>query len=582
MEDILNKMVLPQAKEVGGWFTELLFLLHMKEKPDTKNSRDQDSDQASDHAILPSHKSRQYRWSHVLSYLAVMGGFAFDNSHAPEKIPLPNKRARVTLTTTGILFLAKLEPDLIPDISEEQIRDKSKTNPLAKILTCLQALWFCAQVLSHLGQNLAVTLLELNTSAHALCALCVYFMWWNKPLDIVEPFSIDVQSDRAAALCAMFCYNFEGGFYHLCRFEGKPYQQHDLLQVRGRICLDLDELLQSPEQQESVNEQHVHDIQEQPEWRNLRYKNDEKRPYFFDKVELRAPNCSSLDYLLRYVNTIDFGSADVGRGNRRWPAYLLPLFFTIKERDVNLPYYDTLYHATLAVTSCVYGAWHLIAWGGPFRGRTEMVLWRGSAIGLATPTELSPPYLDIDTEAYMSASHLDGLLDNRGDGSSHLDSALAVNRVGVDTSTHLCSLAMVESARSEIVRFTTNELAPLRARLGQQILEVCFKLGKQVESLHAILSSFESDWDPESAGSYFDPALEEWLHCVKQVLVAMQAETESVALHSLDMDKDTRDDVVDGKTEEFLQCFYVRLVDHTDKMDDFLPIMILYAAPPST
>lgn len=32
-----------------------------------------------------------------------------------------------------------------------------------------------------------VSMLELNTFAHAICALIAYFLWWQKPLDIEEP-----------------------------------------------------------------------------------------------------------------------------------------------------------------------------------------------------------------------------------------------------------------------------------------------------------------------------------------------------------------------------------------------------------
>lgn len=134
-----------------------------------------------------------------------MGGFAFDNSHARDKIPFPDGRQRLILTVSGLVMLAKARPDMIPDISEDQIRDKSKTNALAKMMTIIQALWFCAQVLTRMGEGMAVSLLELNTFAHALCALVIFMIWWNKPLDVEEPFLIDVQGDREAELCAYFC-----------------------------------------------------------------------------------------------------------------------------------------------------------------------------------------------------------------------------------------------------------------------------------------------------------------------------------------------------------------------------------------
>ena len=38
-------------------------------------------------------------------------------------------------------------------------------------------------------------MLELNTFAHAICALAIYFAWWNKPLDVEEPVQLRVGSE---------------------------------------------------------------------------------------------------------------------------------------------------------------------------------------------------------------------------------------------------------------------------------------------------------------------------------------------------------------------------------------------------
>src|SRR5947207_12492831 len=88
--------------------------------------------------------SRYHPWTIVHSYYAAMGGFAIDTSIEKSNF-LPENRARLTLTPDGILFLAKKEPALIPDLSEEDISDKSKASGLAKAIVCLQTFWFCTQ-----------------------------------------------------------------------------------------------------------------------------------------------------------------------------------------------------------------------------------------------------------------------------------------------------------------------------------------------------------------------------------------------------------------------------------------------------
>ena len=35
--------------------------------------------------------------------------------------------------------------------------------------------------------HIPISLLELNTFGHAVCALLIYFLWWNKPFDVDYP-----------------------------------------------------------------------------------------------------------------------------------------------------------------------------------------------------------------------------------------------------------------------------------------------------------------------------------------------------------------------------------------------------------
>jgi hypothetical protein len=154
-----------------------------------------------------------------------MGGFAINiNLHSENKPPadsdnfLPQNETRLTLTPEGILFLAEMEPSLIPYISEESIRDKSKASGLAKTLVCLQTIWFCFQCITRLAFHLSICLLELNTFAHAICTLFIYMLWWDKPLDIVEPTLLSANDERARPLLALMCMKSKVGFLRKCYF----------------------------------------------------------------------------------------------------------------------------------------------------------------------------------------------------------------------------------------------------------------------------------------------------------------------------------------------------------------------------
>ncbi|PMD14720.1 hypothetical protein NA56DRAFT_536156, partial [Hyaloscypha hepaticicola] len=123
-------------------------------------------------------------WSLAQGFHAQMGGFALDTIRAyPQLLP----------ESSGYSFYRPL------NISKEDLQDKSKASGLAKALVCLQASWFCVQCLVRVGQALPVTLLEINTFAHSICALLVYSLWWDKPLDVEKPTYLPVQGIHAVS-----------------------------------------------------------------------------------------------------------------------------------------------------------------------------------------------------------------------------------------------------------------------------------------------------------------------------------------------------------------------------------------------
>ncbi|KAK5746853.1 hypothetical protein LTR17_000483 [Elasticomyces elasticus] len=152
---------------------------------------------------IKSENIRRHPWTVVHSHFALMGGFAIDLPKSDHNI-VPGNPDRIRLTVEGLKLMTSIDLKLLPDISREAIQDKSKASPLAKTIVCLQALWFCVQCITRLVQGLSISLLELNTFAHALCAFVIYGLWWNKPLDVEEPLLLQGDSlERVIAALAM-------------------------------------------------------------------------------------------------------------------------------------------------------------------------------------------------------------------------------------------------------------------------------------------------------------------------------------------------------------------------------------------
>ena len=116
-----------------------------------------------------------------------MGGFVFDleENCAVERDTFTAKHSRLTVTPRGMALLARC--GFLPKISKEDILDKNKSVNLSKLISVVQALWMLAQIVGRLIVDLPVTLLEVNTLAHILCAIIIYILWWDKPKLINEP-----------------------------------------------------------------------------------------------------------------------------------------------------------------------------------------------------------------------------------------------------------------------------------------------------------------------------------------------------------------------------------------------------------
>lgn len=119
-------------------------------------------------------------WTSVHAFYADSGGFLL---HAPDSKPFP-------VTARQIHYLVKHRYAQIPEITQEEIWDKSKADPFAKAVAALQSAWFVLQVIARGVEALPVTLLELSTIAIMTCTGATLFFWFHKPLDAGTPTSL--------------------------------------------------------------------------------------------------------------------------------------------------------------------------------------------------------------------------------------------------------------------------------------------------------------------------------------------------------------------------------------------------------
>ena len=79
-----------------------------------------------------------------------------------------------------------------PTVTAEEIEDRSKADGFSKMIALGQTLWFVAQCITRRSQHLDLTLVELLTLSLAVLNGLMYFLWWNKPLDVRCPVRVNL------------------------------------------------------------------------------------------------------------------------------------------------------------------------------------------------------------------------------------------------------------------------------------------------------------------------------------------------------------------------------------------------------
>ena len=141
-----------------------------------------------------------------------MGGFELVPPALAEEDSLPDGfRGRVT--SRGAIALA--HSNLLPEVTLELINDQSKSDILTKALVCLQAGWMIIQCIARVHQSLPLTLLEVHTLMHAICAFFIYCLWLKKPHDVMVTTKVAVDYQMVQQL-----ERIEGYINQLPRHEG--------------------------------------------------------------------------------------------------------------------------------------------------------------------------------------------------------------------------------------------------------------------------------------------------------------------------------------------------------------------------
>jgi hypothetical protein len=129
-----------------------------------------------------------------------MGGFQLYQPPPPDEKLLKQEKGGVERYSINpgkfarILGMAdvqqhKLET-IVPCTTEGDLKDRGKSDGIAKAIVLLQTSWFVVQCIARGIQHLPLTELEIVTLAYAMMNLFIYIFWWDKPRDVGCPIRV--------------------------------------------------------------------------------------------------------------------------------------------------------------------------------------------------------------------------------------------------------------------------------------------------------------------------------------------------------------------------------------------------------
>ena len=120
------------------------------------------------------HEKKHVGWTRAHAFFLIMGGFTLHKGGKPARV-LDAKELE-ELSESGRIEW--------PTITEEEIIDRSKGNYLSKTIVLLQTTWFIIRCIARGAYGLTVTELEVAILAFSALTGVIYFLWWDKPLDV--------------------------------------------------------------------------------------------------------------------------------------------------------------------------------------------------------------------------------------------------------------------------------------------------------------------------------------------------------------------------------------------------------------
>jgi hypothetical protein len=136
--------------------------------------------------LTKKHEKNHPGWTRAHSFFLIMGGFMLHEGGKPVRV----------LEAKDLEELWEAGKIEWPTITKEEIADRSKGDYLSKTIVLFQTTWFVGQCIARGAYGLTVTELEVVTVAFASLTGVIYYLWWDKPLDVRCSIPVHLLTDR--------------------------------------------------------------------------------------------------------------------------------------------------------------------------------------------------------------------------------------------------------------------------------------------------------------------------------------------------------------------------------------------------
>ncbi|KAF8998782.1 hypothetical protein BDQ17DRAFT_1543855 [Cyathus striatus] len=134
--------------------------------------------------LFHQYKMPERNWTMKHAHFLQMGGFH-----------LRSKEYSGVLDPKKFGDFLKKQKISFPNITKEEIQDKSKADGLSKIVFLIQTLWFVIQCIGRRAQGLPLVQLEVVTLAIISSTSVLSLLWLNKPFDVRHPIYLEAAAD---------------------------------------------------------------------------------------------------------------------------------------------------------------------------------------------------------------------------------------------------------------------------------------------------------------------------------------------------------------------------------------------------